>query len=171
MTDSRRPDEHSAEVTAIRLHERIYVTFTSLAVILTLGLHADGLGAGEAALTLVVSALGTVLAAYAADLMSHVVVRGGFPSDAEGRTMRGASIGALSVTVPPLLAIGLAGLDLYRVETALHVATAILVGTLGLVAWLGVRRAHGLAPAQRLVALGAMVLLGVVVVGLKLLAH
>lgn len=173
--DPPTPRESAAELAretiAVRLRERIYVTFVTLAVALTLNLHADELAAGQAALTLIVSALGTVTAAFAADLMSHIVVQGSFPDRAESRSMRAASLGACGVLVLPLLAIGLAGLGVWTMQTAMVLTIALLVGTLGLAAWLGVRRADALAPWQKLLALGGMILLGVLVVGLKLLAH
>lgn len=163
-------DAPTRESIAVHLRERIYVTFASLAVVLTLGVHAEDLGAGAAALSLAVSAAGTVVAAYAADLISHVVVHGAFPDRSEGRSMRSASLGAFTVIALPLLAVGLAALGVWSVQTALAIGAALLVATLCLVTWLGVRRAERLSTAQKVAALVGLTLLGLIVVGLKLLA-
>lgn len=164
------PDALTRETIAVRLRERVYVTFASLAVVLTLNAHAEELGAGTAALSLLISALGTVVAAYAADLISHVVVHGDLPDREEGRGMRGASLGAITVIGLPLAALGLAALGLWSVGTALVIGAGVLVATLGLVTWLGVRRAERLSLGQKVLALAGLTVLGLVVVGLKLLA-
>jgi len=164
------PDELTRETIAVRLRERIYVTFASLAVVLTLTAHAEDLAAGTAALSLLISALGTVVAAYAADLISHIVVHGDMPDREEGRGMRSASLGAITVIGLPLAALGLAALGLWTVGTALTIGAGVLVATLGLVTWLGVRRADRLRLVQKVLALAGLTVLGLVVVGLKLLA-
>ncbi|GAA4849628.1 hypothetical protein GCM10023221_31380 [Luteimicrobium xylanilyticum] len=164
------PHDALPEGTAERLRERVYVAFVSLAVVLTLNTHAAHLDAGRAAGTLVVTALGTVAAAFAADLISHLAVHGTLPARSELRLMLRVSFGALGSVVVPLVLIGLAGAGAWSVTGALTAAAAVLTATLGVVGWIGVRRT-GLTALQKLAALGALVLLGVVVVALKLLAH
>lgn len=161
----RLPAEERAE----SLRERVYVSFVSLAVVLTLGVHAEELRAGPAAATLTISALGTVAAAFAADLLSHVAVHGALATRPELRRMGRASFGALGALVVPLLLLGLAGLGAWSVDRALDVASFVLTATLGLVAWVGVRRT-ALPTWQKLAALAVFVLLGLAVIALKLLA-
>ncbi|GMA23655.1 hypothetical protein GCM10025864_14140 [Luteimicrobium album] len=146
------------------------MTFVSLAVVLTLNTHATHLSARTAAATLVVTALGTVAAAFAADLVSHLAVHGVLPGSTELRQMLRVSFGALGSVVAPLLLIGLAGAGAWSVTGALTAASAVLTVTLGVVGWMGVRRTD-LTALQKLAALGVLALLGIVVIALKLLAH
>lgn len=162
-------DEEERESAALHVRERIYVSFATLAVALTLSSHAEDLAAGTAAASLAISAIGTVAAAYVADLFSHIAVHGTIPDKAEGRSMRSASLGAASVIVAPLLALGLSALGLWSVTTALTIGIVILVATLVLVGWLGVRRTM-LPRPQKLLLLAVLFALAIAVVALKLLA-
>lgn len=166
---SRADHPIDREVAAAHIRERIYVSFTSLAVLLTLLAHTEHLSAGSAAASLAISGLGTVVAAYAADLISHAVVHGARPEGEERRGMIRASIGALGVIGLPELALALSALGLWEVTTALRVGVGILVGTLGLVGWMRVRRT-ALPVRDKARLLIGLVGLGVLVVFLKLLA-
>jgi peptidoglycan/LPS O-acetylase OafA/YrhL len=154
---------------AVRLRERLYVTFVSLAVVLTMSAHASDVDPGGAATSLVVTALGTVLAAFAAELLSHLITHESLPGRSEAlRTVR-ACLGALGAIVVPLLVLGAGALADWDVATLLHVCAAVLVATLGGAGWVGVRRTS-MPTGQKIVALVGLVLLGAAVVGLKLLA-
>ncbi|SDS60389.1 hypothetical protein [Jiangella sp. DSM 45060] len=85
------------------LKERIYITFTALAVVLALRAHA--VSAGEAALSLAVVVLGTVLAVLVADVVSHIAVHESLPLRAELRHMARVSFGALGALVLPAVFI------------------------------------------------------------------
>lgn len=162
------PEER--EDLAERLRERVYVTFASLAVILTLLAHAHGLGAGTAAASLTITAVGTVAAAWLAELISHLAAHGGFPDRHHLGAMTRTSGGALLTLVIPLLALAAAGLGWWEVATALRVGVGVLIATLVLIAWLGIRRTE-LPWLARILALGVLAALAFGVVGLKLLAH
>ncbi|MFI6423627.1 hypothetical protein [Promicromonospora sp. NPDC050880] len=164
MSDDERED------LAERLRERVYVTFASLAVILTLLAHAHGLTAGTAAASLTITAVGTVAAAWLAELIAHLAAHGGFPDRTHLAAMTRTSGGALLTLVVPLLALAAAGLGWWEVTTALRVGVVVLIATLVLIAWLGVRRTK-LPWLARVLALGVLAALAVGVVGLKLLAH
>lgn len=155
---------------AEQLKERVYVTFTSLAVVLALRSHASETTAGEAATTLTIAVVGTLLAVFVADFVSHVAVHEAMPTRAEMGHMVGVSASALGVLVVPLVLILLAGLDVLTVAGALLGASIALIASLVAVGFLAVRRVR-LPIGQRLVVLLAEAVLGAAVIGLELLAH
>lgn len=158
------PVEEHAE----RLKERIYVTFTALAVVLALRSHAES--AGTAIGTLVIAVLGTVLAVFVADVVSHIAAHAALPTHGELRHMTSVSFGSLSVLVVPLVLVGLAAADVWQLERALRAAAFVLVVTLTVVGYVAVRRVR-LPAGQRLVVLFGEFALGLAVVLLELLAH
>lgn len=60
-------DEEERESAALHVRERIYVTFATLAVALTLSSLAEDLGAGAAAASITITAIGTVVGGHGAD--------------------------------------------------------------------------------------------------------
>ncbi|MBM9468163.1 hypothetical protein [Nakamurella leprariae] len=158
----------SAEERADRLKERIYITFTALAVVLALRSHAESTGA--VARTLLIAVVGTLLAVFVADVVSHIAVHAAFPRPAELRHIAGVSSSALGVLVLPMIFIGLAALDVWTLDGALRASTIALIAALAAAGWLAVRRVR-LPRWQKLVVLFAEVVLGVVVVLLELWAH
>jgi hypothetical protein len=141
-TPSAATAEHRAEA----LKERVYVTFSSLAVLLAMQSHSsEHLSAGEAASTVSITVVGTLLAIFVADVVSHAVIL-------------------------PLIFIGLAALDLWSLDEAVRASIIALTVTLIAIGYLAVRRVK-LAWWQRLIALGAEFAVGAAVVGLELLAH
>jgi hypothetical protein len=166
--ESARPSvEHRAEA----LKERVYVTFTSLAVVLALQSHSgEHLSAGEAASTLSITVVGTLLAVFVADVVSHLAVHATVPTASELRHMAGVSFGAFGAVVLPLVFIAFAALDGWSIDAALRASTIALTVTLIAIGFLAVRRVK-MAWWQRLIALGAEFVVGAAIVGLELLAH
>ncbi|WP_341940181.1 hypothetical protein [Microbacterium sp. LWH10-1.2] len=162
-------DETERAARAAHLKERIYLTFAALAVVLALSSHGH-VTAGEAATTLIVTVLGTLLAVFTADAVSHVVVHGRFFTRQELGHALGSSFGALSSVALPFVFLGLAGLGVWSAEAALRAGTIALVASLVVIGWIAVRRIP-LTWYQRLVALGAEAALGLAVIGLQVLAH
>ncbi|MGW8564580.1 hypothetical protein [Isoptericola sp. NPDC055881] len=166
----QRRDELTPDQRAARLKERVYVTFAALAVVLALRGHVEGLTAGKAATTLVITVGGTLLAVLVAELVSHVVVHGALPTRAEGRHMVGVVASAGGVVVLPLVFLWCAGRGAWTVEGALTASTTALLVSLGVVGYVAVRRVA--VPAwQKWLLLLAEVALGAAVVGLEVLAH
>ncbi|WP_053205482.1 hypothetical protein [Jiangella muralis] len=163
-----RDDELPPGQRADILKERIYITFTALAVVLALRAHA--VSAGEAAVSLAVVVIGTVLAVLVADIVSHIAVHESLPVRSELRHMARVSFGALGALVLPAVFIGLAVADVWEIETALRASSIALVAALAAIGYLAARRAR-LATWQRAVVLFAEVVLGLVIIGLELLAH
>ena len=77
------------------LKERIYITFTSLAVVMALSAHADELTPGGAAVTLLIAVVGTLLAVFVADLVAYIAVHATVPDRAELGHMISVSTRAL----------------------------------------------------------------------------
>jgi hypothetical protein len=158
--------EQRAEV----LKERIYVTFTSLAVVMALSSHADELTPGSAAVTLLIAVVGTLLAVFVADLVAHIAVHTALPDRAELAHMISVSTQALAVIVLPMIFVGLAGVGVWEVATALRASTIALIVSLVGIGYLAVRRVR-LPLGQRLIVLFAEFVLGIAVVLLEPLAH
>jgi len=158
------PVEERAE----RLKERVYITFTALAVVLALREHAESPGVVIG--TLVIGVVGALLAVFVADVVSHIATHAALPDARELRHMTAVSFGALGVLVAPLLLLALAAAGAWELDSALLVTTFVLVGTLVAVGYAAVRRVR-LPAWQKLLVLLAEFALGVVVVGLELLAH
>lgn len=162
-------DESERRKRAGRLKEQIYIAFAALAVVITLASHGH-VGAGEAAVTLLVTVVGTLLAVFAADMISHIVVHGTLLTWEEIADAVSTSLGALGGVALPFIFLGLAGVGVWEVETALNASAAALLAALVVIGWIAVRRLP-LTWYQRLIALGAEAALGLAVIGLKLLAH
>ena len=167
MRATRRTEDRSGR--AALLKERIYVTFAALAVVLTLISHGAET-AGEAAITLGVTVLGTLLAVFTADVISHIVVHERMLTRAEAAHTVRSTFGAIAAVIAPFVFLGLAGLGVWSATVALTASAIALLASLVLIGYVAVRRIP-LTWYQRLVALGAEAVLGLAVIGLQLLAH
>lgn len=162
-----RPD---AEQRAETLKERVYVTFTALAVVLALLSDPAHTTVGTAARTLTLTVVGTALAVLVADVVAHVTVHAALPTASETRHMVIVSAGALSVLVLPLLLLAGSALGLLGLGTALRSSSALLVLSLVGTGFLAVRRLR-LPLGQRLLVLLAEAALGLAVIGIEVAVH
>lgn len=165
-----KPTPPDPEQRAESLKERIYVTFTSLAIVLTLNTHANENTAGAAALTLLIGVVGTLLAVFLADFLSHLTVHARVTTAAEFRHMVAVSVGSIGVVLLPMVFLGIAGLGAWTVGSALTASIAVLLATLVVVGYLAVRRV-ALPGWQKVVILLGEVVIGGAVIGLETLAH
>ena len=151
------------------VREGIYVAFTSLSVTIVLLSHSE-VHASEAILVLVVTALGTVLAALTADLVSHLVVHDRFMDSRGLRHALRASVGALVTIGPPVLILAGSAAGWLPVLLGLWAAAAALVATLIAITALAIK---GTAVPwwQRSLFLAGVAGLGVAVVCLQFMAH
>lgn len=166
----RVAEQTSADRIADRLKERVYVTFSSLAVVVTMSSHTEGISVGSAAFTLAITVAATVLAVFVADIAAHMVAHAGLPSRDELGHMAKTSFGALGAIILPMLYLLLAAFELWQLNTALRAATVTLAATLIAVGYIAIRRVR-LPLWQRLVVLLAVAALGFAVIALELLAH
>ncbi|MFC7533811.1 hypothetical protein [Actinoplanes sp. GCM10030250] len=156
--------EHRAEL----LKERVYITFTALAVVLALRSHHPT--ADEAAVTLLIAVTGTLLAVFVADVVSHIAVHAALPMRSELRQMLRVVFGALGSLLLPFVFLALAAGEVWKVEAALRASTIALVSALIAIGYGAVRRVR-LPLWQKLIVLFAEFALGAAVVAVELLAH
>ena len=88
----------------------MYVTFTVLAVTITLERDAEHATVGGAALTLLLTVVGTLLAVFVADVIAHMVRESSLPSRDELAHLVFVSFGSLVVVVGPMGLLGLSAL-------------------------------------------------------------
>lgn len=93
----------------------MYVTFTALAMTVALGRDATHASVGSAAPTVVLTVIGTLLAAFVAEVIAHMVRESALPSRAELARMLAVSFVSLGVTVVPIAILGLSALDVIEV--------------------------------------------------------
>jgi len=170
---SRRDREKAVQETGPEawgayLRERIYATFTGLAIVLVVG-SADHAEADHAFLALVLGVVGIVVAGFVSDIVSHLLAHGKLPSTAEYTTFLRISAGGLSTVLTPGILMLLAWLDVIDLETAVTAASIVYIVTLVVIARLAVRKSD-LSRSMRLVVLAMLVGLGIVVIALQTLA-
>jgi hypothetical protein len=162
--------EPTASQRAASLKERVYISFTSLAVILALRSHADETSPAAAAATLSIVVVGSLLGIFVADLLSHLTVHEELPSRPLLRHMIAVSTESLSVLVTPLLLLTAAGLGLWTTAVALQWAIVVLVVTLFVIGYLAIRKLD-LPFRHKALIVFAEVVLSLLVIALELLAH
>lgn len=106
------PDERVAN-----LKERVYITFTALAVVLAL--RSSDVPAGEAAATLLIVVAGTVPASFVADVVAHIAVPAALPVRSELGTMVRATFGALGALALPFVFVCISAAGAWRSDRAL----------------------------------------------------
>lgn len=122
------------------LKERIYVTFTALAVTIATVREAEHATIGGAALTLLLTVVGTLLAVATAEYIAQMVRDGEVPDRRDiGHILYvcGSSLGVLPA---PLAILGLSALGVLDLAAALRIIAIVLVATLVLVTLVAVRR-------------------------------
>ena len=160
----------SASQRAASLKERVYISFTSLAVVLALRSHADETTPASAAVTLTIVVVGSLLGIFVADLLSHLTVHAQLPSRPQLQHMIAVSTESLSVLVTPLLLLTAAGLGLWSTAVALQWSIVVLVVTLFIIGYLAIRRLD-LPFRHKALIVFAEVVLSLLVIALELLAH
>jgi hypothetical protein len=165
----RHPDRPIGEQ-AEALKERVYATFTGLAIVLVQLANVEHITATRATLTLLVGIVAITAAGFVANVVAYLAVHAAFPDREEvGRMLRIAGSALASAGVPIIL-LALAAIGVFELETALRAASIVGIVTLGLVGFVAVLRTR-VAWWKQLVALGALMALGLGVVLLQLLAH
>ncbi|MDR5700556.1 hypothetical protein [Agromyces aerolatus] len=161
-----RPIDERAEA----LKERVYATFTGLAIVLVQWGNVEHLDASRATYALLIGIVGITVAGFAADVIAHMSVHAAFPTGAElGRMLRIAGSALASAFVPVVLLV-LAWAEVLELEGALRTASIVYLATLAVIGYFAVRRTR-LGWWQQLVALAILVALGLLVIVLQQLAH
>lgn len=166
----RRGHDRPVDERAEALKERVYATFTGLAIVLVQHANVEHITATRATITLLVGIIAITAAGFVADVIAHLAVHGAFPRRVElGRMLR-VSGTAIASAAGPLVILALAAFGVFELEPALLAASILYLVTLGLVGFIAVRRTH-VAWWKQVVALGILVALGLAVVVLQQLAH
>jgi len=158
-------DEHRAGI----LRERLYITFTSIAVIIVILRH-EHVSPAQAALTLLVAVLGTVTAGFLSEVISYNLVRHRPAVAQEWRHLFQIAWGGLVVIVLPLILILCAQLGWIPLEGALRGSLLVLVTSLAAFGLLAFRPMH-VPTWRKAVGLASLVAGAFLVIGLELLAH
>ncbi|MEE6388701.1 hypothetical protein V3G71_07605 [Microbacterium paraoxydans] len=164
-SDTARPEHDRAAI-----KERVYATFTGLAIVLVQNANVAHTSALQATVTLLIGIVAIALAGFAADLVAHLATHGSFPRGADLREVLGLTGTALGSAAVPLLVLLAAVLGWIELRTALTIASIVYVAILGLIGYVAVRRT-GVSGWQQLIALGILVGLGGIVVLVQQLAH
>jgi hypothetical protein len=152
------------------LKERVYVTFTALAVTIAVERDPEHATVAGAALVLLLTVLGTLLAVFVADVIAHMVRDGSLPSRAELAHLIYVSFGSLGVLLAPMAILGLSALGLIDVSPALRAITVALVATLVVVALFAVLRLR-VKPWLKILVLAIMTALGLAALAIELAIH
>jgi hypothetical protein len=149
--------------------ERVYATFTGLAIVLVV-LANDHADAEHALFALLLGVLGITAAGFVSDMISHLAVHREFPERVDLIIMFRVAGGALGTVITPGILLLLAWMDVMSLTAALRAASIVYIVTLAVIGWFAVRRSR-LEWWRQLIALGVLVALGLAVVGLQTLAH
>ncbi len=161
-----RPEDERAEA----LKERVYATFTGLAIVLVQLSNVEHISAVRAAVTLLVGIIAITAAGFVAEVIAHLAVHAAFPGREElGRMVR-VSGSAVASAALPLILLALAAFGVFPLEAALVAASIVYLATLALIGYVAVRRTK-VTWWKQLAALGALVALGLAVIVLQQLAH
>ncbi|GAA5195778.1 hypothetical protein [Microbacterium jejuense] len=159
----------SAEAYVMYFKERVYATFTGLAIVLVVAAndHADP---EHALFALVLGVLGITAAGFVSDVISHLAVHQTFPVGSDLRVLLRVAGGALSTVITPGILILLAWLSVMPLDAALRASSIVYIVTLGVIGWFAVRWSR-LTWAKQLLVLGILIALGFAVIALQTLAH
>jgi hypothetical protein len=152
------------------LKERIYVTFTALAVTIATVREAEHATVGGAALTLLLTVVGTLLAVSVAEYIAQMVRDGEVPDRRDVGHILYVGISSLGVLPAPLAILGLSALGALDLTAALRIISIVLVGTLVLVTLVAVRRLR-VGFGVKLLVLAGVAVLGVAVLAVELAVH
>ena len=152
------------------LKERIYVTFTALAVIIVLERDAEHATVSGAALALLLAVFGTLLAVFVADIIAHMVRESSLPSRTEIGHLAYVSFGSMTVLVVPMAILGLSALEVIELVPALRAISVTLAATLVVVALFAVHRLQ-VTLGSKILALAIVTALGLAVLATELAVH
>ncbi|QKJ20855.1 hypothetical protein [Microbacterium hominis] len=163
------PPDREREAFVAYFKERVYATFTGLAIVLVVASEGHAAGA-HAFFALVLGVIGVTAAGFASDVIALLAVHREFPRRRAFSVLGRIAAGALSTLLVPAVLIALGWMEIIRLDAALRASAYVYLVTLAVIGWLAVRRAR-LVWWKQLVALGILVALGGTVILLQTLAH
>lgn len=151
------------------LKERIYITSTALAVTIAYERDAHPTTRG-AALTLLATVLGTLLAVFVADVVAHMVKDNALPTRKQLAHLGYVSLGSSGVVLVPLAILGISAAGWIGVATALRAIATALALTLIAVTLLAVWTTR-LEPWLKALAVAIIAGLGLAALAMELAVH
>lgn len=165
-----RRSEHATAETVAALKERVYASFTGVAVATTLWLAVDHVSARGAFTTLLTSIVAIAAAGFVAELIAHQVNHATLPDRAQVATMVRIAATAVGSASLPLVTLLFAWLEVIDLRLALQLSIAIYVLVIAVISLVAVMRVH--QPwRQRLIGLAGLLLLVGGVVAVLAIAH
>lgn len=155
---------------ASALKERVYVAFTSLAVVVAVRGNSHAPEAGAAVRTLVLTVLGTVIAVFLADVTAHLVAHRQPANQDQMRRIVRRSFGGFLVAIAPIICLLGAVTAWWSADVALASATVSLLATLCVIGYIAVRRLP-IPRWQKAVALAGQTCIGLVIIAVDFAAH
>ncbi|CAD6003132.1 hypothetical protein [Agreia sp. COWG] len=152
------------------LKERIYVTFTALAVTVALARDLDHQSVSNAVITLTMTVFGTLLAVFVADVTASMMKVGTLPTRADISHMLYVSLGSLRVIVAPTVILCFSAVGMLDLADSLRVISLVLVATLIAITLIAVVRVKARA-WTKLVVLACVAALGAAVLVVELSIH
>jgi hypothetical protein len=152
------------------LSERVYVTFTGLAVLLAFGAEVADASAWKVATALLIGIVGAAFAGFVSNVISRLAVTGHMPERRVMLHFVATSVGAVLTAVIPLIVLALAGFKIISLELAVRLSAGVLALSLGGIAYLAVRRSS-LKLSQKIAVFAAELVFAVAVIAVELSAH
>jgi hypothetical protein len=152
------------------LKERLYVAIVGLSILLSLDAHGEPVSNREAAASLTLGVLASILASALADVIAKISTHQRQPRAHELLHVARSGAWALLVIVIPLTLFALSAVGVLSPERALQGSIWAIVASLGVITSASIHRTNVSLVAKCLL-LAATVAFGVVVVGLQVLAH
>lgn len=170
MSDATPPvDVEKERAAATYFKERVYATFTGLAIVLVTA-AAEHPEPDHAFFALILGVLGITAAGFVSEMISHLAVHREFPDRAGFAAMLRLAGGAMGTVLVPGGILALAWIGVLDIDVALTACAFVFIATLAVVGWLGVRRSR-LPWTQQLLALVILLALGLLVIVLQTVAH
>ena len=155
---------------AAGLKERVYATFTGLAILLAVRAHGEHFDPTGANISLIIGVAGITLAGFVSDILSHLSVHRTFPNRRKVAHLFWVAFSALGSLVVPGVILALASFGVVDADLAATLAITALILTLAVIVLLAVRRT-GLSFFRQVLAIVMLTALGGAVIALELLAH
>lgn len=155
---------------ALALKERIYASFTGLAIVSALSIGDDHGTAGDAIWSLAAGIVGITAAGLMAEVIAHQVGNGTYPTPLELLRMMRIALGAITSASLPFLVLAAAAIGAIPLAAALHIAIGLYFAGLIVVVLVAARRTR-LPWRKQLLSAAVLVSGGIVVVAVLTLAH
>ncbi len=168
-TPAHDASDEDTDIRTRSLKERIYATFTGLAILSAVMVtgHAT---AWEVFFTVLIGVFGISAAGFLAEIVAHQVSYKRMPQAAEVTVMARIALSALGSASAPLIVLAASGLGLFDVDIALRLGMALYAAVLVAIFLVASHRS-GLRPLQKLISSAMLAGIALLIVAVLSLAH